>query len=45
MTDALMDAAERPVLQDIRRTFGKTVHTWQVDIHKDLPLGPPAFMM
>ncbi|CAD6572703.1 MAG: hypothetical protein CYPHOPRED_004923 [Cyphobasidiales sp. Tagirdzhanova-0007] len=42
---AVIDMAERPVLQDLRRTFGKTVHTWQVDKHPDLPLGPPSFMM
>jgi len=41
----IMDAAERPVLQDLRRTFGKTCHTWQFDIHPDLPLGPPQMMM
>ena len=44
---AAMDAAERPILQDIRRTYGKTCHTWQVDRDdcKDLPLGPPQMMM
>jgi len=42
---AAIDVAERPVLQDLRKTFGKTCHTWQYDVHPDLPLGPPQMMM
>ena len=42
---AMIDAAERPVLQDLRRTYGKTFHTWQYDKYPDLPLGPPQLMM
>ena len=30
---------------EIRRTYGKTVHTWPVDVHPDVPLGPPQLMV
>lgn len=43
--DAAIDLAERPVLQDLRKTFGKTIHTWQYDVHPELPLGPPQMML
>ena len=26
-------------------TYGKTIHTWQVDRGDELPLGPPSLMM
>jgi len=29
----------------LRTTYGKTIHTWQFDIHPDFPLGPPNLMM
>ncbi|KAK9896610.1 DUF1264-domain-containing protein [Cystobasidium minutum MCA 4210] len=43
--NAAIDLAERPVLQDLRKTFGKTIHTWQYDVHPELPLGPPQMML
>ncbi|KAK1925845.1 hypothetical protein DB88DRAFT_524193 [Papiliotrema laurentii] len=39
------DIAERPAMLELHRTYGKTIHTWQFDIHPDLPLGPPTLMM
>lgn len=30
---------------ELQKTYGKTIHTWQFDIHPELPLGPPALMM
>ncbi|EGG07018.1 uncharacterized protein MELLADRAFT_106194, partial [Melampsora larici-populina 98AG31] len=29
----------------VHQTFGKVIHTWNVDRHPDLPLGPPSLMM
>ncbi|VDB84576.1 unnamed protein product [Peniophora sp. CBMAI 1063] len=39
------DAAEQPAMLELQKTYGKTIHTWQFDVHPDLPLGPPALMM
>ncbi len=39
------DVAEQPAMLELQRTYGKTIHTWQYDIHPDLPLGPPSLMM
>lgn len=44
-TDAVSDIAERPAMLELHRTYGKTTHTWQFDVHPDLPLGPPQLMM
>ncbi|ODO08228.1 hypothetical protein I350_03817 [Cryptococcus amylolentus CBS 6273] len=43
--DAVTDIAEQPAMMELHTTYGKTTHTWQYDIHPDLPLGPPALMM
>jgi hypothetical protein len=32
-------------MQDLSTTYGKTIHTWQVDKGDPLPLGPPTLMM
>jgi hypothetical protein len=36
--------AEKSMLKDLIKTYGKTWHTWQVDKHS-LPLGEPKLMM
>lgn len=41
----LPDAAEKELMKDLVDTYGKTIHTWQVDLHADLPLGAPQLMM
>eukprot|EP00742_Colponemidia_sp_Colp-10_P010425 GILJ01011448.1.p1 GENE.GILJ01011448.1~~GILJ01011448.1.p1 ORF type:complete len:293 (+),score=34.51 GILJ01011448.1:143-1021(+) len=38
-------AVENEVMKDLVRTYGKTIHTWQVDRGDVLPLGPPQLMM
>ncbi|KAL7420718.1 hypothetical protein Q5752_004669 [Cryptotrichosporon argae] len=43
--NAVTDLAERPAMLELHRTYGKTTHTWQYDIHPELPLGPPQIMM
>nr|XP_031857939.1 uncharacterized protein CI109_006651 [Kwoniella shandongensis]KAA5525011.1 hypothetical protein CI109_006651 [Kwoniella shandongensis] len=43
--NAMTDIAERPAMLELHRTYGKTTHTWQYDVHPDLPLGPPQIMM
>ncbi|XAO23649.1 hypothetical protein I312_102429 [Cryptococcus bacillisporus CA1280] len=43
--NAVSDIAERPAMLELHRTYGKTTHTWQFDVHPDLPLGPPQLMM
>lgn len=30
---------------ELHQTYGKTIHTWAVDLNPDLPLGPPNLMM
>ncbi|KAI0721024.1 hypothetical protein C8T65DRAFT_631967 [Cerioporus squamosus] len=42
---AATDVAEQPAMLELHQTYGKTIHTWAVDIHPDLPLGPPNLMM
>jgi len=39
------DAAEQPAMLEIRKLYGKTIHTWAFDEHPALPLGPPRLMM
>ncbi|KIJ23991.1 hypothetical protein M422DRAFT_213059 [Sphaerobolus stellatus SS14] len=39
------DIAEQPAMLVLQKTYGKTIHTWQFDIHPDFPLGPPTLMM
>ncbi|GAA98192.1 uncharacterized protein L969DRAFT_93200 [Mixia osmundae IAM 14324] len=36
---------EKTVMVALHETFGKTIHTWQIDRHPHLPLGPPVIMM
>ena len=36
--------AEKSLMKDLARTFGKTFHTWQVD-RDPIPLGIPQLMM
>ncbi|KAH9842577.1 DUF1264-domain-containing protein [Rhodofomes roseus] len=45
LNGAVTDLAEQPAILEIQRTYGKTIHTWQVDAHPDLPLGPPQLMV
>lgn len=42
---AVTDLAEQPAILEIHKTYGKTIHTWPVDISPDLPLGPPNLMV
>ncbi len=30
---------------ELQKTYGKTIHTWAIDVSPDLPLGPPNLMM
>jgi hypothetical protein len=30
---------------ELQKTYGKTIHTWAIDVTPDLPLGPPDLMM
>jgi hypothetical protein len=36
---------EKPVMQELLRTYGKTFHFWQIDRGDQLPLGEPKLMM
>ncbi|POW21025.1 hypothetical protein PSHT_02939 [Puccinia striiformis] len=36
---------EREMMTGIHKTFGKVIHTWNVDQNPDLPLGAPSLMM
>ena len=40
-----MDVAEQPAILQLHQTYGKTIHTWQIDTTPELPLGPPQLMM
>lgn len=42
---AVTDIAEQPAILEIHKTYGKTIHTWPVDISPDHPLGPPNIMV
>ena len=37
--------SEKPVMQELVHTYGKTIHFWQVDRGDQLPLGEPKLMM
>lgn len=39
------EVAELELMKDLIGTYGKTIHTWQIDKHGDLPLGAPQLMM
>ncbi|KAF5359263.1 hypothetical protein D9756_003231 [Leucocoprinus leucothites] len=41
---AVVDIAEQPAMLELQKTYGKTIHTWAVDVSPDLPLGPPSLM-
>ncbi|TFK40102.1 DUF1264-domain-containing protein [Crucibulum laeve] len=41
----ISDVAEQPAMLELQQTYGKTIHTWAIDISPDLPLGPPNLMM
>jgi len=41
----LPEAAEHELMEKLVSTYGKTVHTWQVDRRDTLPLGAPQVMM
>ncbi|EJD06855.1 DUF1264-domain-containing protein [Fomitiporia mediterranea MF3/22] len=41
----IVDLAEQPAMLELHKTYGKTIHTWAIDKHPDLPLGPPNLMM
>ncbi|KAH9951218.1 DUF1264-domain-containing protein [Amylocystis lapponica] len=43
--DFITDTAEQPAILELHSTYGKTIHTWAVDLHPDLPLGPPNLMV
>lgn len=36
--------AEQPAMLELQKTYGKTIHTWAIDVSPDLPLGPPHLM-
>ncbi|KAI8998573.1 DUF1264-domain-containing protein [Trametes punicea] len=42
---AAADAAEQPAMLELQKTYGKTIHTWAIDISPELPLGPPNLMV
>ncbi|EJD06856.1 embryo-specific protein [Fomitiporia mediterranea MF3/22] len=39
------DKAEQSTMLALHTTYGKTIHTWAIDIYPDLPLGAPQLMM
>lgn len=41
----LPEAAEHALMEKFVSTYGKTIHTWQVDRGDTLPLGAPQLMM
>jgi hypothetical protein len=41
----VLDVAEQPTMLYLYKTYGKTIHTWAIDVTPDLPLGPPNLMM
>ncbi|KAI0748181.1 DUF1264-domain-containing protein [Daedaleopsis nitida] len=42
---AATDLAEQPAMLELHKTYGKTIHTWAIDVSPELPLGPPNLMM
>lgn len=42
---AITNFAEKPAMVNLQKTYGKTIHTWPVDVSPELPLGPPSLMM
>lgn len=41
----LPEAAEHALMEKLVSTYGKTIHTWQIDRGDTLPLGAPQLMM
>jgi len=41
----LPEVAEHELMEKLVSTYGKTIHTWHTDQHRDLPLGSPMIMM
>jgi len=41
----LPEIMEHSVMKELAPTYGKTFHTWQVDRHDPVPMGPPTLMM
>lgn len=41
----LPEAAEHAAMEKLVSTYGKTIHTWQVDRKDPLPMGTPRIMM
>ena len=39
------EPAEHKLMEKLVHTYGKTWHTWQTDLQKELPLGVPQLMM
>ncbi len=39
------DAAEHELMEKLVSTYGKTIHTWHTDQHRELPTGSPMIMM
>lgn len=38
-------AAEHALMEKLVSTYGKTIHTWHTDQHRNLPVGAPMVMM
>jgi len=45
VTPGLPNDEENKVMCHVMDTYGKTIHTWQVDRGDSLPIGPPQLMM
>lgn len=39
------EMTEHALMKDLVNTYGKTIHTWQIDRGDKLPIGPPQLMM
>lgn len=39
------EVAEHELMEKLVSTYGKTIHTWHTDQHRELPLGSPMIMM
>lgn len=39
------EIAEKELMKKLIGTYGKTMHTWHTDLHKQLPIGVPQVMM
>jgi hypothetical protein len=39
------EVAEHELMEKLIGTYGKTLHTWHTDLHKELPIGVPQIMM